>query len=313
MFNNPFSLLNAPGDHTSANRQPPTAIPKKPKAKSQKPFPCLVASLLIVLCAATFSVSPAAAMDWRQGAYDATDWGMGYTPLGFGSASVQTIIPDNRPTYYFRKLFFLPSTSDPAMTNLKLTVMNGEGLVVSFHGQEAGRSPWLPAGDLAYDTLSSSSEPSGMQEFDLTGILFQCENSIGDNWRTVSVEIHRQDPDASFSFDAVVSARIQGSWQDVVAAGERWQWYPDTGKPLTPPERVVAEIRYPLPGLPVVTKPGGSLRVVLAPDTDISGSIFILTGNRDTRLLEGGVIEPETEMGRGVVFELPETLCSGHI
>lgn len=248
---------------------------------------------------------PATAMDWRQGAFDADSWGSGFAPLGFGSENVKTAIPDSRPTYYFRKLFFLPSTSSPSMTQLRVAVRTGEGIVVGFHGQEAGRSAWLPAGDLDYEELSTYTDPSGVQEFDLTGILFDCDNTIGDNWRIIAVELHRQDPALPLEFDTVVSALIGGSWQEVVADGERWQWCPDAGRPETPPEHVIGLIRYPLAGLPAVTEPGGSFEIILDPETDADQSVFILQGTRNWGVLDGGSLGSVTERGRGWVFSLP--------
>ncbi|HPQ41248.1 MAG TPA: hypothetical protein PLV45_12825, partial [bacterium] len=195
-------------------------------------------------------------MDWRQGAYDAADWPAGYAPLGFDDPSLQTVIDPGRPAYYFRKLFFLPSTYDPSISRLRMTVHTGDGVIMSFHGREAGRSSWLPPGDLPYEYTGTFTDPAGQQTVELTDILFQCENSIGSNWRTVTVEVHRSVPGDAFRFDAVMEAYIEGSWQSIIPEGSQWTYCPDSAVPAATAEPVIHCLRYPLAGMPAVTEPG---------------------------------------------------------
>lgn len=280
---------------------------------------CAVLGLTLWLSGTVNPVTPtpaARAMDWRQGAYDDTRWPSGYAPLGFDDPSVETDITAGRPTYYFRKLFMLPSTYEPAMTALRLTVHTGDGVIVSFHGTEAGRSAWLPPGDLPYDCTGSFTDPSGEQVFDLTDILFQCENSIGNNWRTVTVETHRHSPDASFRFDAVMEARFNGVWQEVIAPGSRWAYCPDPSTPDRTTEPVLNALRYPLCGLPEVTTPGGRIHMIIDIDSDMNPFIAnppvaILSSSRNTILLPPPALGSADEQGRVYYWDIPEDAMPG--
>ncbi len=83
-----------------------------------------------ICCAILLLLSPTRAMDWHQGSYDDDEWSTGFAPLGFDGPGVSTVIESGRPTYYFRKLFYLPSTSDPRISELRIIVETGEGVIV---------------------------------------------------------------------------------------------------------------------------------------------------------------------------------------
>ncbi|MCD4655894.1 metallophosphoesterase [bacterium] len=254
--------------------------------------------LSLFLCIMILMCSAASAMDWTQGSYDDSDWSAGDAPFG-------------RPTYYFRKLFFLPSTYDPVMTELRIKVLTGEGVVVSFHGSEAGRSAWLPTGDLPYSLTGTFTDPAGEQEFDLTEILFRCENSIGSNWRSMTLELHRTDPASSLEIDAIISAKINGIWEDIDPAGSRWLWQTEIGKPTSTIEPIVNAIRYPLPGLPAVTSPGERIHVILDKSIDIETATFILTNFSNTVLLRNPEMGPPDAQGNMVFFDIPGNCLPG--
>jgi hypothetical protein len=273
-----------------------------------KPSVCFL--VVSILCAGVFPVA-IDAVTWHQGSYNTGDWPEGFAPLGFGTAGVRTAIPAHRPAYYFRNLFYLPSTVEPAMTELVITVLTGEGVIVHFNGVEAGRSPWLPQGELDYETLSSHTDPSGVQTFDLTGVLSACENSIGENWRPVTVELHRMNPDAPLLFDAFVSAEREGFWERIVQENEEWLWNSGIGKPETHADRPVGGIRYPLTGMPALISPGNRFHILTDTDVDPVKSVFVLSGTRNSVLLEDRVIGSLTDRGREIFFDLPSGCVPG--
>jgi len=265
-------------------------------------------SVVILLFTAILVAPAAIAMDWRQSTYDDDNWNSGIAPLGFDLPDIQTTMISGRTTYYFRKLFFLPSTYDPAMTELRIIIQNGEGVIVSFRGFEAARSPWLPSGDLSYDVTSTFTDPSGEQIFDLTELLFQCENSIGNNWRMMTVELHRTNPNLPMAFDAVISAKIDGIWQDIEPLGSSWSWYPESKKPVSTVEPVVNAVRYPLPGMPKITSPGKRIHIILDNSVDPDDTIFILSSPDFTQLLMDYELGQPDEQGQVIFFTLPVTI-----
>ncbi len=247
------------------------------------------------------------AISWHQGSYNTDAWHQGRAPLGFDSSLIQTEIPAGRHVYYFRKLFYVPATRDPEtdITALRLTVLTDETVIVHFNGVEAGQTGHkrsrLSADD---DAFIYGSKTENAQVFDLTDILFDCQNSLGQNWRPVTVELHRDNPEDSMVFDAFVSAKALDSWNIIVPENSQWQWYPEPGNPPVFAGQPISGILYPLSGMPVLTAPGSTFPVIIAPEVNPENTVFILSGNRSTILLNNPVSDKQTELGRKLEFSI---------
>jgi hypothetical protein len=262
--------------------------------------------ICIIVCAMFCSVT-ADAISWHQGSYNTDAWHQGRAPLGFDSDSVRTDIPAGRQVYYFRKLFYVPATRHPDtdITALRLTVLTEETVIVHFNGVQAGRTGRLNSyPSIDDDAFVYVSTTPHAQVFDLTDILFDCQNSLGQNWRPVTVELHRDNPGAPMVWDAFVSAETQGTWDIIVPEKSQWQWYPETGEPPVFDEQPVSGILYPLTGMPVLTAPGGTLPVIIAPEVNPDSAVFVLSGNRNTYLLRHPVSDEHTGRGRKLVFNV---------
>jgi hypothetical protein len=96
---------------------------------------------------------------WRAPSFDDAAWRSGPAQLGYGEGDEATVVsygPDSRNKYittYFRHSFDVTNAS--AFTSLTLRLLRDDGAVVYLNGVEIWRSN-MPAGDLTYLTLSSS-------------------------------------------------------------------------------------------------------------------------------------------------------------
>lgn len=272
-------------------------------------------------------VSTGTAMTWHQGSYNDSDWSTGYAPLGFND-TVTTETPAGHSTYYFRNLFYLPSTSDPAMaalrelsyldstderemTELRITVTTSAGVIVMFHSQEAGRSAWLPPGDLPYDFTAEPTTSVETQTFDLTDILFACDNGIGSNYRSVTVEVHQPENADSLWFDAMLEAKISGSWEPVIEDGSRWSYWPEPSAPPATREPVIDTIYHPLAGLPELLSPGDHFQTIVDNTLSIDDSIFLVSSPESTRLISDPATGAPDEKGQTILLNLPEDIAPG--
>ena len=92
---------------------------------------------------------------WRMPGFDDNSWPDGYAQLGYGELDEETSLgwgPDKNNrylTYYFRNSFVVTGTA--AYTNVTLSVLRDDGVVVYINGAEVWRNN-MPAGAITYTT-----------------------------------------------------------------------------------------------------------------------------------------------------------------
>lgn len=162
---------------------------------------------------------------WTAPAFDDAAWLQGAAPLGYGDPGIVTTVwnggnPANvHPTTYFRKKFTLGP--DPAeLAGMRLTVWFNDGFVAHLNGVEVARSPTMPAGPVAFSTLSASAGAAVLAgSFDLAAYLPLLVP--GNN--VLAIEAHQSDPSSP---ELVFDARL-----DLFTPGQIWR-YDDTGTDL---------------------------------------------------------------------------------
>jgi hypothetical protein len=144
--------------------------------------------------------------NWIGRTFDDSSWSNGLAQLGYGDGDERTIVRGNRAdttriiTTYFRHAFALSDAS--IYTNLALRLLRDDGGVVYLNGTEIFRSPSMPAGPIAFDTLALSPTPPD-NTVDLATV-----NSalplLRNGANVIAVEIHQQaltSTDISFDFE----------------------------------------------------------------------------------------------------------------
>jgi hypothetical protein len=125
--------------------------------------------------------------DWMKSSFDDSAWPSGQGALGKETAALPEPIRTNLAfgalTYYFRTTFNY--TGDPAVDLLRLRLQVDDGAVIYINGAEAMR--WgMPAGEIAYDTLASSSVTNAIfEKFDLP------QNLLVTGENVIAVEVHQ--------------------------------------------------------------------------------------------------------------------------
>ncbi|MGK0189779.1 MAG: hypothetical protein ACI9R3_005597, partial [Verrucomicrobiales bacterium] len=154
---------------------------------------------------------------WRDAAYDDSAWASGKGQLGYGDGDENTVVSfgDNpgmkHVTTYFRRTISIPTAAD--VTELTLSLLRDDAAVVYVNGTEVARDE-LPAGEISYDTLASSSAGGSRESlyFDFTvqpGVLVD-----GDN--VVAVEVHQSSTAGSdASFDLELTGKVAATGSDV--------------------------------------------------------------------------------------------------
>jgi predicted MPP superfamily phosphohydrolase len=256
--------------------------------------------LMVMSCGClliTFIAGSVSALTWSDESYLALDWPDRLAPLGFGLPDVLTEIEPGGTTYYFRTLFYLPSDEDYAFDTLELTVFCSDGVVVYVHSSESGRSPSLPEGPLDADTKASEPDPDGVQVFDASWLLTNCENGWGGELRSVAVEVHRVNPeDPVFSFDAQLIGYESGLPVTLLTVPSKWR-YSDSGEaPVVVHVPAVGKILQPITGLPRILTSDQVLQIRVDYDPAIeswqvflaSDRIFLPLGQPDIISYEDG-------------------------
>ena len=143
---------------------------------------------------------------WRALNFDDSNWQSGAAPLGYGDGDETTVVnfgsqANKHITTYFRHKF---QVEDPTLlSELKLSVMRDDGVIVFLNGQEVHRDN-LPPGTITYRTEASwsvgGSDESRYHEYTIPAQALRA----GDN--LVAVEIHQSGPTSSdISFDLELS------------------------------------------------------------------------------------------------------------
>jgi predicted phosphodiesterase len=240
----------------------------------------------VLLCLLAFSI-PASALEWSDESFPVSAWPKGPGPLGFGSPNARTTLPAGHYSYYFRTLFFLPSSEETPLDQLKITIHCSEGVIVTIHNTETGRSASLPPGDLPYNQAASFYDEDGLQEFDFTWLLSACENGLRDNFRTVAVEIHRVDPAAAeFLFDAEITGIDGITSYQLLPLQSSWSYFDQLSAPGTIPVKYLDKILFPMTGMPAIKAPGGDLLARCTSTVDPLRTRFLLAGANAAYMLE---------------------------
>ena len=144
--------------------------------------------------------------DWTALSFDDSAWPTAPGPLGYGDDHIATAISygddssNKYSTAYFRLVFSVVDA--PTYTEALGAIMRDDGAVIYLNGVEVERSN-MPDGDIAYDTLASSSatDETGYGAFDIDPSMLV----EGDN--VLAVEVHQHSADSSdLGFDMTLSA-----------------------------------------------------------------------------------------------------------
>ena len=145
---------------------------------------------------------------WFTTGFNDATWPSGPATLAFPAGEViqagypvRTTLAGVRATTYFRSHFNLP-TDPSTVTNLQLQVIIDDGAIFYLNGQELTRVR-MPAGAVAFDTLSSAGSPSDppqiLETLNLPGTLLVS----GDN--VIAARVHQS---AATSSDTVFAAGV---------------------------------------------------------------------------------------------------------
>jgi hypothetical protein len=138
---------------------------------------------------------------WRSPVYPAeSTWSNGPAQLGYGDGDEATVVsfgPDASNKYittYFRRAFNL--TEAITYTNILMRLLRDDAGIVYLNGTEVFRSPNLPAGVIAYNTLATATGENNVDTASLPA------NLLVEGTNVVAVEIHQQALTSSdISFD----------------------------------------------------------------------------------------------------------------
>lgn len=156
----------------------------------------------------------ALADSWFTTGFDDSTWPSGPGTLAFPGTEViqdgypvRTTLAAMRLTTYFRSHFNLP-TDPSTVTNLQLQVIIDDGTIFYLNGQELTRVR-MPAGAVAFDTLSSAGSPSDPPQILETLNLPASLLVGGDN--VIAARVHQSSATSSDTvFAAGVVAQVTG-------------------------------------------------------------------------------------------------------
>ena len=149
----------------------------------------------------------ALAAGWNASSYDASTWGQGNAPLGFGASSVITNIDtfasttDRPRAAYFRSTFTVANPS--RVSQLLIDTVANDGIVVYVNGTEVGRTN-MPSGTITSATYASAA-PKVAAAPAVTINVNPALLMAGTN--VIGVETHlnyRGTPDVTFDLTATV-------------------------------------------------------------------------------------------------------------
>ena len=140
---------------------------------------------------------------WRAPAYDDSSWGTGAAPLGYGliddTTIATTVNTARHVTAYFRSGFEISDLE--LVTEASIQVHSDGGAIVYINGVEAARDN-MPAGPIAFDTLSSSDGGEGIFEGYPIDV-----SLLVDGSNTIAVEVHNGSASSS---DMVIDLELGG-------------------------------------------------------------------------------------------------------
>ncbi len=143
---------------------------------------------------------------WRAPSTSDAAWPQGAGLLGYGEATIATVIPygpsasDKYRTTYFRFTFNL--NVDPGdVTSLRMTANYDDGFVAYLNGSEVARRS-MPAGTVVYATFASSHESGTYETVDLTA----SAGALVPGANVLAVEVHQTSAGSSdLAWDAGLS------------------------------------------------------------------------------------------------------------
>ena len=136
---------------------------------------------------------------WTAVNYNDSSWMSGLASFGYGESYIRTELEPLKTTYYFRTTF---SLFDPTgISTLKLRADYDDGFVAYLNGVEVARSPSMPDGIIAYNTLAGFHEARSYEIFDLSSSINLLENGVN----VLAVEVHNG---STTSSDAVMDMRL---------------------------------------------------------------------------------------------------------
>jgi hypothetical protein len=151
--------------------------------------------------------------NWAGRTFDDSTWASGPAQLGYGDGDEATIVsfgPDMANKYittYFRRSFSIGDAA--SYTNLALRLLRDDGAVVYLNGAEIFRSPTLPPGPIAFNTLAIGLGENDIDVATVNGGLPR----LLDGTNVIAVEIHQQalsSSDISFDLELVGTTGING-------------------------------------------------------------------------------------------------------
>lgn len=153
------------------------------------------------------------AAGWKRAGFEASGWGSGPGPLGYGDGHIVTAISyggdpeDKVVTTWFRTAVGLSDLDD--VTAAEIGLLRDDGAVVYVNGEEVIRSN-LPEGSLSPDTLAQEavggSSETAVWPFELDPALLV----EGDN--VIAVEVHQAAPTSSdLGFDLSLTVSRGGA------------------------------------------------------------------------------------------------------
>ena len=137
-------------------------------------------------------------MDWKASSYSISGWKSAKGPFGYGNVGIEAGTGDytttldygdnsnnKRPTYYFRRNFYITEKIDETVDVYSLTYYVDDGCVIYVNGQELTRYH-MPEGTPTYATYSTTYE--GSQAYSATVIIPPSMLKSGSN--IITVEVH---------------------------------------------------------------------------------------------------------------------------
>ncbi|WP_130734434.1 LamG-like jellyroll fold domain-containing protein [Flavobacterium sp. J27] len=147
--------------------------------------------------------------DWKDNAYDDSNWAFGNAILGYGDGIESTTLnfgsdTNNKyPTYYLRHIFNVDNAAQYG--NLLFKVLKDDGVVVYVNGNEAFRMN-MPQGLINYNTLASTAI-GGTDEEVWNEITIS--NLLQDGENVIAVELHQASLNSSdLRFDMEVNFQL---------------------------------------------------------------------------------------------------------
>lgn len=163
-------------------------------------------------------------VDWKSVSFSTNEWQKGSGPFGYGTVGMQAGAGDytttldygdnasnKRPTYYFRKTFYVNDKPEEGLDAFKLTYYVDDGCVIYLNGEELTRYH-MADGTPTYNQYSTTYE--GNQAFSATVDVPLSMLRLGKN--VIAVEVHNT---SGGSTDIYFGATLtRGSFQVVEAS-----------------------------------------------------------------------------------------------